>query len=201
MKKSFIQLLILLSGCFLGSSAALAKEGPRGGTVIAGPDDAPLTIEEYVDFECVYCAKGALNMKSVLQDYKGKVRLVLRNMPLPFHDKAEVAAKAFIAVWLQNPALADRFQESIFENQPRLKAEGESFLVELAKQLEVNVPQMKEDMEGKQVADILAKDQALAKAYNFKGTPSFRIGRESLVGSRDSSEFRKVIDRQLALKN
>jgi protein-disulfide isomerase len=189
MKKVLLILAMLVSR---------AQAGTSEGCVIAGPANAPVTIEEYVDFECVYCAKGADAMKQVLLNYPDKVKLVLRNLPLvDFHSKSLIAAKAFAAVWLQGPSLAYKFQENLFSNQARLQSEGEALLVEVAQRLGVDVAQMKTDMAGDKVATILAEDMALAKAYKFNGTPSFRIGNESITGSRPYSEYKAIIDRQL----
>jgi len=189
MKKVLLILAMLVSR---------AQAGASEGCVIAGPANAPVTIEEYVDFECVYCAKGANAMKQVLQDYPDKVKLVLRNLPLvDFHKNSLIAAKAFAAVWLQSPSLAYNFQENLFNNQARLQSEGEVFLVEVAQRIGVDVTRMKTDMAGDKVATILAEDMALAKVHKFKGTPSFRIGNESITGSRPYSDYKAIIDRQL----
>jgi protein-disulfide isomerase len=193
MKKMLLTLAVMTSTIIGAAVYAAADEG----CVIAGPSNAPLTIEEYSDFECPYCAKGAASMKRVLQEYPGKVKLVLRNLPLPMHSLATPAAKAFTAVWLQNPSSAYEFQDQIFTNQGRLIKEGESFLLETAKNLGIDIDQMKIDMEGDKVATILKDDAALAKKYGFNGTPSFRIGNESVRGAIPYDEIKAVIDRQL----
>jgi len=188
MKKVFLILAMLVS---------TAQAASNEGCVIAGPANAPLTIEEYVDFECVYCARGANAMKQVLQEYPDKVKLVLRNMPLDFNAQSLTAAKAFTAIWLQSPSLAYRYQDILFKNQARLGSEGEAFLVEAALSVGADVAQMRADMAGDKVAKILAEDKALAKSYNFKGAPSFRIGNESITGARPYSDYKAIIDRQL----
>jgi protein-disulfide isomerase len=196
MKTIFMKFAVLLNIC--GSIASVAYAGTAsGGCVIAGPENAPVTIEEFSDFECPYCAKGAFTMKQVLKDYDGKVKLVFRNMPLEFHKNATLASQAFTAVWLQSPSLAHSFYTKIFENQDRLGKEGEKFLVEMAEDVGADVVQMKTDMKGSKVAQILAEDKALAESLKFRGTPSFRIGTETVVGSVPYDDFKKVIDRQL----
>ena len=196
MKANFLKKWILLSVSLLALNMARAESNQEG-CVIAGPSDAPQTIEEYSDLECVYCARGALLMKQALRDYPGKIKLVLRNLPLPMHEYANVAAKAFTAVWLQKPDRAYDFQEQIFMNQSRLSSEGETFLLELAKKLGVDEVQMKADMESDKVDKIIKRDLALADKYGFKGTPSFRVGSESVHGAIPYNEMRAVVDRQL----
>ena len=176
---------------------AHAGDKTSEGCVLAGPAQAPVTIEEYADLECGYCAKGAKTMRKVLRDYPGQVKLIFRNMPLPFHSAALVAAKALTAVCLQDSALAYAFQAEVFHHQRRLEREGESYLYETADQLGVDVDQMKTDMAGPVVAQSISDDQQLAAAHGFKGTPSFMIGNESIVGAVPYSEIKAAIDRQL----
>ncbi|WP_413289762.1 DsbA family protein [Bdellovibrio sp. HCB337] len=198
MKFGFKKFAVILSACVSIYGFAYADSKP-GGCTIAGPENAVLTIEEYSDFECPYCAKGSEVMKQVLKDYDGKVKLVFRNLPLPFHKNAEIAAKAFTAVCLQSPSLAHSFQTTLFANQDKVTKEGETYIFKVAKKLGVDVSVMKADMQGPKVAEILADDKAAADSHNFKGTPSFMIGSEAVVGARPYTEFKRIIDRQLGL--
>jgi protein-disulfide isomerase len=201
MENVMVKIILAASFASIGTASAVyAEELAKGEAyIIAGPTDAKITIEEFSDFGCTYCAKGSATIKEILKDYSGKVKLVFRNFPLPFHQPgAGVAARAFAAVRLQNPALAYSFQTELFQNQDRLLKEGESFLYEAAGRLGVNVAQMKADMAGPVVAMSLAEDKQLAEEHKFNGTPSFVIGAESIVGAVPYEEFKKVLDRQLS---
>lgn len=182
------------AACFtLFSGVALAD-----GCVVMGPKDAKLTIEEYADFECSYCARGANTMKEVLREFPGKVKLVFRNMPLPAHPNANVAAKAFSAICLQSSSLAFAFQDELFANQSELSRKGEVYLYELAAKLGADVPRMKTQMEGPEVAKVLAEDKRSSEKLGFQGTPSFVIGSETVVGARPYLEIKQIVERQLA---
>lgn len=196
MKLTFRTASILLGAWVLSLSIAQAAPATSA-CVIAGPPDAALTIEEYSDFQCPYCAKGSEVVKQALKEYPGKIRLVFRNLPLPFHKHALTAAKAFTSVCLQDPSLAYSYQNTIFENQDKLATGGESYLLEVAQKLGVDMNKMKSDMASTKVEQIIANDQALAKTNNFQGTPSFMVGKEPLVGARPYKEFREVIERNL----
>ena len=136
-------------------------------------------------------------MREVLKNYAGKINLVFRNMPLPFHQNALVAAKAFSAVCLQSPSLAYSYQKNLFDNQDKLVNQGEPFLYEVAEKLGVDVTRMKFDMNGEAVAKSIAEDRQFADSHNFKGTPSFMIGTEPIAGAFPYDEIKKIIDRQL----
>ena len=67
----------------------VATEGPA-----KGPKDAKVTIVEFSDFQCPYCGRGRKVMEEVIAKYGNKVRVVFRDFPLSFHDKAQKAAEA-----------------------------------------------------------------------------------------------------------
>ena len=69
-----------------------------------GPDSAKVTIVEYSDFECPYCARFATVMDQVLANYGDKVRFTYRHFPLSFHKSAQKAAEAFECAKDQNKA-------------------------------------------------------------------------------------------------
>src|SRR6185295_15680364 len=105
----------------------IAMGGPIAtACTIAGPDNAPVVIQEFVDMGCHYCARGAKTMKTILKNYDGQVKLVLRHWPLT--DKSVSGSQAMAAACLQNPSLAYALQDSIFENQDQFKKDGEAFL-------------------------------------------------------------------------
>lgn len=187
----------ILVTIFMATANIVHASGNTNECVIAGSKDAAITIQEFADFECGYCAEGANTMKEILKNYPERVNLVFRNLPLPFHQNALIAAKAFSAVCLQSSSLAYSYQSELFDNQEKLANQGESYLYQLAEKVGVNVPKMKTDMNGEVVAKIISEDQQLAKAHNFRGTPSFLIGSEPVVGALPYEEIKKVIDKQL----
>ena len=97
------------------------------GRLMIGNPKAPVTIVEYTDLQCPYCAGGAQLMKVVLDQYKDKVRVIVKNNPRPVHQQAIVAALYFEAVIRQDPDEALQFLDLIFQRQEELKS-GSSFL-------------------------------------------------------------------------
>jgi protein-disulfide isomerase len=191
MKSSVLSLFLTP---FLFTSLAQAA---NAGCAIAGAANAPITIEEFADFECPFCVRGSNTMKTILKDYGGKVKFVYRNMPLPMHPHSQIAAKAFSAICLQSPSLAYSFHNELFSRQDQLEDKGEGFIFDTAQKLGVNVDQMKSDMNSPEVAKILADDEQAARAHGFQGTPSFVVGTETITGAQPYAEFKKIIDKQL----
>src|SRR5262245_55991383 len=67
----------------------VSAEGPS-----TGEPAAPVTIVEFSDYQCPYCGRAEPVVRRVLDEYKGKVRLVYREYPLPMHDHAQKASEA-----------------------------------------------------------------------------------------------------------
>ncbi len=203
MKKiiSPIKLTLVLSFMFLTSYNILyaGENNKIENSIIAGPEDAPVTIEEFSDFECPYCRKGSQTIHEVLKNYNGKVNLIFRHLLIPGHANSPIAAKAFIAVSLQSPQLAYEYQRMIFANQEDFVKKGENYLYSIAEKLGLNINQLKIDMESEIVKKTIENDMELAKKYNFQGTPSFKIGNDKIIGAYPYEEFKKIIDKQLGI--
>ncbi|MCH9022215.1 MAG: DsbA family protein [Planctomycetes bacterium] len=74
-----------------GSADTTVYDIDIGSSPILGPRDAPVTIVEFSDFECVYCAREYPTIRQAMDLYPGKVRLVFKHFPLSFHKKAKPA--------------------------------------------------------------------------------------------------------------
>ena len=198
MKQVFLKVRLVVSFVALGATNFVyAEGGSNSSCIVAGPENAPLTVEEFVDFQCPFCAQGARALEAAIKDHPTKVKVILRHRPLPFHPQSLSAAQAVSAVCLQNPALATAFQKEIFDHQDQLKEDGEEFLLETAEKLGLDRSQLEEDMRSPEVAHIISEDEKRADALQFKGTPSFVIGKSTLMGTRPAAEFKKIIEREL----
>lgn len=207
-RKSLIVFPSLVLALGIGTAEAKDKADNRDcsrpdpvGRVISGPENARLTIEEFVDFQCSFCARGSNAMKEVLRDFPGKIRLILRPVALPFHLPTSLtASRAFGAIWLQDPALANAFQGELFARQDRLKNEGSAFIDEVAAKIGADVEKMKAEMNGETVNGFIEDDRRKMEAHGIQGTPSFLIGSELVVGARPYHELKKIVEKELESK-
>lgn len=91
----------------VGSQPAAPAElveifGVKENDWVYGPENAVVTIVEYSDFQCPYCARFASVMAQLKADYPDDIRLVYRHFPLAsIHDKALMATQAAEAAGLQ----------------------------------------------------------------------------------------------------
>ena len=162
-----------------------------------GPNDAPVTIVMYSDFQCPYCSRGHQTLTEVLAKYKEKIRFVYKHLPLEFHPMAMPAAKRFEAIAMQSPEKAYKYNNSVYKNQEKLGAGGEKFLDGVAKEVGANVAKMKKDMDSDAVKGIIEADMKEAQAFGFSGTPGFLVNGVGLRGAVPMNMFEPLVERGL----
>lgn len=167
------------------------------GRAIWGNKDAKVTIVEYSDFECPYCARGHATVEEVIKAYPNDVRIVFKHLPLDFHPLAMPAARYFEAVAMQDQAKAKKFHDIVFENQGDLRTKKEGFLKEAAKKAGADMAKVAKDLNSEAITKRIEADMEEARKFNFSGTPGFLINGVSLRGAYPFPDFKEIIDRHL----
>ncbi|GAB4212739.1 MAG: hypothetical protein OHK0013_35820 [Sandaracinaceae bacterium] len=163
-----------------------------------GPASAPVTIQIFSDFQCPFCARVNPTVEQIMQRYEGRVRLVWRDYPLPFHPNAMPAAIAAREVFQQRGAAAFwQYHALLFENQRDLTRET---LERLAGQIQgINMAQFRQALDtNEHQAAVQADMDAVRNAGAQIGTPSFFINGRLLQGAQPIDAFTAAIDRALA---
>ena len=159
---------------------------------IRGRKDAPLTLVEYSDFECPFCARGYNTVMELLKKYGTNIRFVYKHLPLSFHKQAMVASKYYEALRLQNAELAFKFHDEIYKNQSKLKT-GEKFLKAAAKKLGANMAKLDKDVKSEAIAKRIEEDLQEAASFGMQGTPGFVNG-IPVKGAYPTSHFIGIVD-------
>lgn len=162
-----------------------------------GQSDAPITIVEYSDFECPYCARGYRTIKDLMAEYGDSVRLLYKHLPLEMHEEALPAALYFEAIALQSDDAARRFHDALYENQAQLRAQGKAWMESIARDLGVDIERLQVDVPSELVRGRVEADMKEAATFGFTGTPGFLINGVSLKGSYPAAAFREIINRHL----
>lgn len=165
--------------------------------IIRGVKKAPITIVEYSDFECPYCAHGFNTVIDILKKYKGKVTFVYKHLPLGFHKSANISARYYEAIGMQSSAKAIKFHDEIYENQKKLR-NGEKFLKSIAKKLKVNMSKLAKDLKSDKIQKIIDGDKDEAAKFGMQGTPGFLINGIPVRGALPTNEFVKIINNLVA---
>lgn len=161
-------------------------------TPVKGPENAPITIIEFSDFECPFCQRALSTVYSVLAKYEGKIKLAYKQLPLPFHEHAKPAALASIAA--NNQGKFWEFHDELFKNQQNL---NEETYLRIAKNLGLDIEKFKTDMASTAAETKLELDMKQAQDLGISGTPHFLINGVTLSGAQPEEEFVKVIEKLL----
>jgi protein-disulfide isomerase len=161
-----------------------------------GGKNAPVTLEEFSDFQCPACGALEPGIRKVVKDYGDKVRLVFRNYPLPMHRYAFQAARAAEAAgvqgkfWEMHDALYDNQKEWSDSMEPRVQFES------YATRLGLDVARFKADMERQDLVDRINADRKRGDSFNVRGTPTVYLnGRELMPGKLvTEDDLRREID-------
>ena len=164
------------------------------GRLVRGNAAAPITIVEFTDLQCPYCAFGARVMDEVLARYEGRVRLVLKHLPLPrLHPMALPAGLHVEAIALQSPARAWAFHDRVMR-EPRLLAGGEPRLRELAAELGVDAQRLDADLRSEFVRARIDADLKEAQRLRLDGVPAFVVDGHLVAGAQPAQLFFDLIE-------
>jgi protein-disulfide isomerase len=162
---------------------------------IRGPEDAPITIIEFSDYECPYCRKWHAEVYGRLfEDYPDQVRMVYRDFPLfSIHPNAMPAAEAANCAYEQGSFW--EFHDKLFGMELALSAEAYR---QYAQDLGLDVDAFNECVETRRYQDEVQADYAYASELGVRSTPTFFINGIALVGAQPYEVFQQVIDKELA---
>lgn len=165
---------------------------PVGNSPVKGNPNAPVTIVMFSEFQCPFCARVEGTLRELERMYGGSIRIVWKNNPLPFHDRAEDAARAVLAAHAQGKFWEMHAQ--VFANQGALSFED---LYQYASELGLDMYRFETDMFDPSAAASIKEDQALAVRLAARGTPHFFINGYRLRGAQPLPKFTGLIDREL----
>lgn len=164
---------------------------PVGDSPIIGNPKAKITIVEFSDFECPFCARSQATLRQILDRYGDEVRIVFKHRPLEFHKNARKAHKAAIAAHRQG-----KFKEAkefLFSNYNRLG--DDKLYEEMVSKFGLNKEKFFSDMNSEDAERILKADEELADSLKVGGTPTFFINGVMLEGAYPFEEFETIINR------
>jgi protein-disulfide isomerase len=160
---------------------------------VRGSRDAQVTLVEYGDFQCPYCARAHAALTELMQQHGERVALVYRHLPLTdLHPFAEPAAQAAEAAGAQGKFW--EMHDALFENQGML---DEDALPALASNLGLDAQRFARELdEGKHRARVDA-DIAQADALGARSTPTFFINGERYHGDSDHASLASALKKAL----
>ncbi len=166
---------------------------------VKGPADALVTIIEFSDYECPFCARVEPTIAQILNDYKNDVRVVWKDNPLPFHPRAKPAAALARAAYEKGgDKLFWQAHQALFEAAPQKKLD-DAGLEAIAKKLGLGWDKVKAAIDSNKYGARIASSIELANDYEARGTPHFFINGRRLSGAQPIEKFKELIDSQLVV--
>lgn len=159
-----------------------------------GPEDAPITIVEFSDYQCPFCRRWHEQVfQPLLNAYPGKIRLVYRHFPLTsIHPDAFPAAEAVMCAGEQNAYW--QFHEKLFSSN----ALGSDVYAQYAQELGLDMERFNSCITEGRFREAVQADLDFAMNLGVRSTPTFFINGLAIVGAQPLDIFKQVIDKELA---
>jgi protein-disulfide isomerase len=158
-----------------------------------GPADALVTVVEWSDFECPYCASNAPVLARLRTEYGDKVRLVFRHLPLVFHPRAELAAEAAVAAAAEGKFWA--MHDRIFAT-PRALARAD--LEAHAQAIGLDMARFRAALDDRRYRGAVAGDAAAGNILGVQGTPTLFVNGTAVPGAPRWEHLKLLVDARLA---
>ena len=177
------------------------ENAPSGATPpnLQGSPTAPVTVEEFADFQCPTCATVHTKMKEVIAPYGNRIKFIYRSYPLiQIHKNAYEAAVAAEAAGLQNKYWA--MQDQLFVNQPSWanSQNARQVFEEYASKIGLDMAKYQADVVGLPAKQRVDADMRRGQALKISGTPTIYINGKTVDFSQfDVQSMRQLIDAEL----
>lgn len=209
MSKQFVAVIIVivlgLVGIFALTGNKSASNSPSGSTKLSshiqGKATTGVTLVEYGDFECPYCAQYFPTIKAIEQFYGDKISIQFRNYPLTsIHQNAFAAARAAEAASLQGKFF--EMHDLLYENQNAWAGASDPLTAfsAYAKQIGLKADQFKTDYASSKVNDQINADRSEGARLGITGTPTYYLDGKKVQIANSVEEFKKLIDAEIAKK-
>jgi len=163
-----------------------------GDAPVKGPANAKVTIVMWSDFQCPFCSRVEPTVSKILETYGKDVRVAFKQYPLPFHDKAHLAAEASLAAKEQGKFW--EMHEKLFANQGALDRDS---LDKYAQELGLNMKKWKDALDSGKYKEKVDQEMAEGSKVGVNGTPAFFVNGKSLSGAQPFEAFKAKIDESI----
>jgi protein-disulfide isomerase len=163
-----------------------------------GAAGAKVVIQEFSDFQCPFCGRAESTIDELLKAYPGKVKVVWRNLPLPMHADAPLAAEAAREAFAQkgNEGFSS-YRELLFKNQRVPDGLKRSALEGYATKVGLDAKRFGKALDDHTHGAAIDADAKAAHDAGISGTPSFMVGPYYFSGAQPLAKFKKLVERVL----
>jgi protein-disulfide isomerase len=161
-----------------------------------GPDNAPVTLVVFSDFQCPYCARFAQSIDSIRTSPRHDVKIIFHQFPLPIHPNAKKEAALAVCTAEQSAPAFWELHDYLFAHQ---KAAGnrdpsEAGLRFLADRHDINARKLSACMVSPETDSKISRDIALGTKYGVSGTPTSFLNGQRVVGAQEIGSLNAMIE-------
>jgi protein-disulfide isomerase len=165
---------------------------PVAGAPLTGAADARLTIVEFSDFQCPYCAAAVPQIREILKAYPTQVKLIFKQFPLEEHPQADLAATAAVAAQKQGKFW--QMHDALFAHSDALSRKS---ILGYAKEIGLDVDKLETDMDTTAVRETVERDVQDGNDANVQGTPTIFIDGQRYNGAITFDALKPILDSEL----
>jgi len=167
-------------------------EVPTAGAPETGPDNAPITLVEFSDFQCPYCTLATPQLQAVLKTYPTQVRLFFKQFPLDIHSQAALAAAAAVAAQKQGKFW--QMHDALFASHNDLRRPT---ILALASAIGLDVKRFEADLDSEEVRKAVMRDQEQGMNIGVMSTPTLFIDGQHYNGNIRLDVLKPILDAEL----
>lgn len=172
------------------------------GATVLGPDDAPVQIVWWMDFQCPYCSDSFPVITGLREKYGDQVQVAVLNLPLRIHPQADEAGIAAFAAGKQEKFLP--MAQVLFDSRKKLSkqvVEDGVSMEKAAEQVGLDLERYRDDYVAAMDGELLEAQREQARAAGVKSVPSYFVNGHKVRLPRTAEAYGAYVDRILAGEN
>jgi protein-disulfide isomerase len=165
---------------------------PIDGAPVKGPANAKITLVEFSDFQCPYCAAAVHHIDEVLAKHPADVRLVFKQFPLDIHSQAALAAEAALAAHAQGKFWP--MHDKLYANFRTISQEK---IDQIAKEIGLDMARFSNDLKSGKYKPVVEKELAQGEQAGVSGTPTLFVDGKHYNGPMETQALEEVLKAEL----
>jgi protein-disulfide isomerase len=178
---------------YLKAPQLFRAEVPVAGAPFHGPKYAPVTIVKFEDYQCPFCKQVQPMFRELLSRYKGKIKLVHKDLPLDsIHPQARQAAEAARCADEQGKFWS--YHDALYANSPNADKES---LTRYAKEMGLDINAFGRCLDSGKFKAVVQRDLMDGALLGVTGTPTLFINGREISGNQPLEVFERILDEEL----
>jgi protein-disulfide isomerase len=165
---------------------------PVAGSPVLGPQNAPVTLVEFSDFQCPYCVTAVPELQALMKAYPTQVKLIFKQFPLDIHSQAAFASVAALAAHKQGKFW--NLHDALFAQRGRLSRE---IILKLAGDAGLDMKRFNADLASPELRKAVDKDRDDGETAGVTGTPALFVDGQHYNGALTLAALKQVVDGEL----